>query len=412
MQRPSEVFAPPVRTALTVVAVCFALNMLGRGMSDTYTVFLLPLQHAFGWSRSELTGVYSLYLLVSGFTSPLVGHVFDRFGPRWVYGAGLAFLATAFFAAGSLDRLWQFYVLVGMGVGVGAALTGMVPASGLLSRWFRARLSTAIGVVFSAVGAGAITLVPLSQWLVERCGWQVAYRALGGLLFVALPVVLLAVPWGRIAAGHPRHRIDVGDRSAQPGWTLRSAAATRIYWAMAQAFFCTATGMFVVIVQTVAFLIDVGFSPLAGASAFGFVGMLSVASVTGSGLLAERFGYRQTVSASFVGTATGIALLIAIAGTPSTALLVAYIVVFGLCQGVRGPIISSICTRYFAGSRVATIYGTIYAMNAVGAAFGSFMGGLLHDLTSGYRAGFAFALCFIALAAAPFWTVPTLREFR
>jgi MFS family permease len=129
-------------------------------------------------------------------------------------------------------------------------------------------------------------------------------------------------------------------------------------------------------------------------------------------VLSERFGYRQTVTASFAGTGTGIGLLIILSQAPSTLLLIAYVAVFGLCQGVRGPIISSVCTRHFAGPRVATIYGTIYAMNALGAAFGSLAGGVLHDLTGGYRTGFVFALCFIALAAAPFWTVPALRNFR
>jgi MFS family permease len=85
---------------------------------------------------------------------------------------------------------------------------------------------------------------------------------------------------------------------------------------------------------------------------------------------------------------------------------------FGLCMGVRGPLVSSVCAKYFAGANVATIYGTIYATNALGAAFGSYLGGLLHDLTGGYRAGLTLALVFIAAAATPFWTVPALRNFR
>jgi MFS family permease len=395
-----------------VLATCFALNTFGRGISDTYTVFLLPIEREFGWSRSQLTSVYSLYLLVSGFAAPLVGMVFDRLGPRWVYGAGAVFLGSAFFLSGGISQLWEFYLLIGVFVGVGVGLTGMVPASALLSRWYRARLSTAIGIVFSAVGIGAITLVPLAQWLVDRHGWQFAYHVLGAGLIGLVPVVLFVIPWHRFAAGHPAHRVDTKEKAAAGGWTLRTAARTRIYWAMAQAFFCTAAGMYVIIVQTVAFLIDVGFSPLAAASAFGFVGMLSVVSVTSSGMLSDRFGTRQTVSASYVGTATGIVILIALAGGASATLLTAYVLVFGLCQGVRGPIISSVCTKYFAGPRVATIYGTIFASNALGAAFGSLMGGVLHDLTNGYRVGFAFALCLIALAAAPFWTVPALRNFR
>ena len=46
--------------------------MLGRGMGDTYAVFLVPLEREFGWTRSQVTGVYSVYLLVNGFTAPLV----------------------------------------------------------------------------------------------------------------------------------------------------------------------------------------------------------------------------------------------------------------------------------------------------------------------------------------------------
>ena len=104
--------------------------------------------------------------------------------------------------------------------------------------------------------------------------------------------------------------------------------------------------------------------------------------MSGSGFTSDRFGYRQTVTASFAGTATGVLLLLAMSYAPSMSLLVAFVLVFGLCMGVRGPIVSSIATRRFAGPRVATIYGTIYATNAV------------------------------ALAAAPFWAVRVLRDFR
>jgi hypothetical protein len=40
------------------------------------------------------------------------------------------------------------------------------------------------------------------------------------------------------------------------------------------------------------------------------------------------------------------------------------------------------------------------------------MGGLLHDLTGGYRVGLVVAMAFVALASTPFWTVPALRNFR
>src|SRR5712671_1322937 len=87
--------------------------MFGRGLGDTYVVFLLPLEREFGWSRSQLTSVYSIYLLVHGFTSPLVGMLFDRLGPRWVYATGMACVGAAFLLAGELVSLWQFYLFIG-----------------------------------------------------------------------------------------------------------------------------------------------------------------------------------------------------------------------------------------------------------------------------------------------------------
>jgi MFS family permease len=386
--------------------------MFGRGLGDTYAVFLVPLEREFGWTRSELTSVYSIYLLVNGFTAPLVGMVFDRLGPRWVYGAGMASLGTAFFFAGSLSSLWQFYLFIGVLVGLGVSLNGMVPGSALLSRWYRERLSTAIGIAFSAIGVGTIVFVPLAQYLIGEYEWRQAYRILGAGLLLAMPLVVLGLPWRRFAAGDPALRHDAQRKRAGEGWTPRAALRTPMFWALAAVFFFTAMAMFSVVVQLVAFFIDAGFSALTAASAYGLLGLLSAVSVMSSGFLSDRFGTLRTVTTSFFGTAAGMAILLVMTAAPSGVLLALFVALFGLCMGTRGPIVSSISARYFAGPHVATIYGGIYAANALGAAFGSFMGGVLHDLTGGYRVGLFAALCFIALAAAPFWTVPALRNFR
>ena len=386
--------------------------MFGRGLGDTYAVFLLPLEHEFGWSRSELTSVYSIYLLTHGITSPLIGYFFDRLGPRWVYGLGMACLGCAFFLAGYLQSLWQFYLLVGGLVGLGVSLNGMVAGSALLSRWYRARLSTAIGIAFSATGFGTIVFVPLTQHLVAEYGWRGAYRDLGILVLALVPAVVLLLPWKRFGAGHPEHHRAGRSRPGEQGWTLRSALRSDVFRGLSQAFFCTASAMFSILVQMVAFLVDAGFSPIAAATAYGAIGLMSAASVMGSGFTSDRFGYLRTVTVTFIGTASGMLILLLLTFFPSTFLLVLFVPVFGLCMGVRGPIISSISARHFAGPQVATIYGSIYAMNALGAAFGSLLGGLLHDLTGGYRVGLLVSLCFLALASSPFWTVPTLRNFR
>ena len=403
---------PQNRTAVAVLATVFLFNLLGRGSGETYAVFLLPLEREFGWGRSQLTSVFSMYLLVGAFIAPVAGTLFDRFGPRLTYSGGLLCLSAAFFLASSLGNLWEFYLFVGVMIGVGVGLVGMVPASALLTRWYRVRLSTAIGIAFSAAGMGGLVFVPLSQWLIGQFEWRATYQILATVLLLGVPVAAFLVPWKTFVLGLQDSVSAREARAAGQGWTVPAALRSRMYWALVQVFFFTATAMFTVLVQAVVYLIDLGFSPIVAASAYGVIGMLSVVSVSLSGLLSERYGFRQVVSISFVGTAVGVLLLLALSYGAAGWLLALFVVVFGLCMGVRGPIVSAIATRKFAGPKVATIYGLIYAANAIGAAFGSLMGGVLHDLTGGYRAGFVLSLAAVAFAVAPFWLVKELRNFR
>jgi MFS family permease len=84
----------------------------------------------------------------------------------------------------------------------------MVPGSALLSRWYRDKLSTAIGIAFSAVGVGTIVFVPLAQYLIVNHDWRTAYRLMGGVLLALAPLDMLLVPWQRFAAGHPEHHAE------------------------------------------------------------------------------------------------------------------------------------------------------------------------------------------------------------
>ena len=395
-----------------MLALCLLLNLVGRGTADTYVVFLLPLERDLGWSRSEMTSVYSVYLLVNGLTAPLIGLMFDRVGPRVVYGLGMAGLAMAYLLASRIESLWHFYATVGAITGFAVAALGMVPSSSLLARWFRDRLSTAISIAFAGLGLGALLIVPATQSLLSQHGWRETYQILGIILLLAVPVVLI-MPWKTIVAGHPEYR---GERkrgsSAARDWTLRDAARTLNFWSLAWIFFFTSVGMFSVTVQTVVYLVEQGFSAILAATVFGAASMASVFGIVTTGALADRYGPRRTVTATYAGSIAGIIVLFIVSWQARTEWLVLYVIVFGLCQGARGPIISSITTRLFAGRQVATIYGVIYACNAFGAGLGALMAGVMHDLTASYRPGFVFAVACLLVAVLPFWRVPDLRDFR
>jgi len=403
---------PHTRTALTILGICMVLNLIGRGTADTYVVFLRPLEQDLGWTRSQTTSVYSIYLLVNGLSSPIVGMLFDRWGPRALYTCGMTALAGAYLLAPQVHTLWQFYLTVGAMTGIASAALGMVPSSSLISRWFRERLSTAISAAFAGLGLGALFIVPGVQYLLQTHGWRDSYQIMGGVLLALVPLVFFA-PWKRYAQGHPEY-LQLKKTSSVEGrdWTVAAAMKTRTFWGLIWVFFFTAAGMFTIMVQTVVYLVDQGFSPIVAATAFGFSSMLSVFGVLGTGAIADRIGPRRSVSLTFIGSITGVSILLLLSWFPLQGLLYAFVLIFGICQGARGPIVSSISTRLFAGNHLAGIYGLIFASNAVGAGLGSLMAGLLHDLSGSYRPSFVFSVCALFIAGLPFWRVPELRDFR
>src|ERR1700737_1594839 len=219
----------PARVALGVLALCFALSVLGRGLGESFTVFLKPISENFGWDRAQVVSVYSLSALASGLAAPLVGKLFDRSGPRAVYSLGLMLLGGAFLVAAHAHQLWQFQFSLGLCVGIGIAFIGNVPNSILLGRWFGPRLPTAMAVVYSAMGGGVLVLLPASQLLIEHLGWRGAYQ-LFGVIAVCLLIPVVLLPWGRLAAGAP-HVVKKSDPGfAGEGWTLVSAMRHHAFW--------------------------------------------------------------------------------------------------------------------------------------------------------------------------------------
>jgi len=153
--------------------------MLGRGIADSFMVFVLPLSEEFGWTRARVSSVYSAFLVVTGLAAPLTGLMIDRWGPRVVYPLGMLLLASASLVSANLSTLWQFQLCIGLAAGLGVSMLGMVPASILISRWFRDRMSTAMGVAYAGFGMGTIVMVPLAQRSIELQGWRDTYTTMG-----------------------------------------------------------------------------------------------------------------------------------------------------------------------------------------------------------------------------------------
>ncbi|QWG11232.1 MFS transporter [Bradyrhizobium sediminis] len=399
----------PARVALNVLALCFALSVLGRGLGESFTVFLKPISEDFGWDRAQVVSVYSLTWLAGGLTAPLVGRLFDRSGPRMVYSLGLLLLGAAFLIASHAQHLWQVQLSVGLSVGLGIALIGNVPNSILLGRWFGPRLPTAMAILYSATGAGILMLLPASQVLIDRIGWRDAYQ-LFGIVALCLLLPLLVLPWRLFATGSP-HIVKKADAGfVDNGWTLGSAIRHHAFWALFCTFFFTAVAMYAITAQIVAYLIDAGFPPLQAATAWGFSGILTLFGMLGISTLDGIVGRRPSVLFSYGVSIIGIILLWLIQYYPNYWLLTGFVISFGSMIGSRGPLITATALNIFRGERVGTIYGTISIGSGLGSGLGSWSGGLIHDWTQSYDWLIVFALVNVILGLIPFLVVPALRR--
>ena len=395
--------------ALGVLATGFALSVLGRGLGESFTVFLKPIAQSFGWDRAEVVSLYSLAALCGGLASPVIGRLFDRSGPRLVYSLGLVLLGGAFLAASYATQLWQFQLTIGVAVGLGIACIGNVPNTILLGRWFGPRLPTAMAIVYSATGAGVLLMLPLAQILIDKLDWRGAYQAMGWtVLAVLLPLSLM--PWRMFGAGSAHLPQPAAADIADAGWTLRSAMRHHAFWALFGTFFFTAIGMFALSAQVVAYLIDVGFPPLQAATAWGFSGVALFVGMLTISWLDGVIGRRRSVLCSYGLSIIGIVMLWALQFYPNVILLTGFVVAFGSMIGSRGPLLSATAMKLFRGQHVGTIYGSITIGSGLGSAFGSWFGGVLHDWTGSYNPMIAFALVSVIIGMIPFLVVPALRK--
>jgi MFS family permease len=392
----------------SLVALCFAVGVASRSISDSFVVFVPSLQDAFAASRSSVTVVYSFALLVGGTGAAVAGWIVDRFGLRALTVIGMSAAAIATASASQATHLWQLYLGLGVVMGfAGASLSGVLSSS-VLGRWFPAhRLGVALAVAWSASGVGAIVILPLAEHIIATAGWRHAYFVFACISAAFIPL-LLVLPWRRITAGAPT--LARAKTSANTGMTVRQAVRDWPFWALTFSFGFTSLGIFAIVPQAMIYLLERGMEGAYAARALAVAGMLTPLGMVGFSWLSDRGGRKLAAILAYACSIVGVGMLALVRGPHDDLWLWLYVLLFGGSQGSRGPMISTLATLRYHGANFGRIYGLISIGMGVGGFVGAWIGGLLHDLTGGYAAVMIFSVCALALAATSLGAEAGARE--
>ena len=391
-----------------LVALCFALGVASRSISDTFVVFVPALQGAFEANRGSVTLIYSFALLVGGTAAPIAGWIADRFGLRTLTVVGMSAAALATAGASQAAHLWHLYVCLGVVMGfAGASLSGVLSSS-LLGRWFPAnRLGVALGVAWSAAGVGAMATFPVAQHLIVTDGWRHAYLVFAVVSAVFVPL-LLFLPWRRIERGAPG--LAPLRAAAGPGPTVREAVREWPFWALTLSFGLTSIGIFSLMPQAMVYLLERGIDGAYAARALAVAGFLVPLGMVGFSWLADRGGRRLAALLAYASSIAGVGALALVRGPDDDLWLWLYVLLFGGSMGSRGPMISTLATLRYRGAHFGRIYGLISIGMGLGGFLGAWIGGVLHDLTGGYAAIMVLSVAALALAAASLGSEAGARE--
>jgi len=244
-----------------------------------FSVFLQPMEAETGWSRGELTGAYSVGLLVMGFMAYPVGTWVDKHGARALMTIGSILASLLMIIWSRITDLTSFYV-VWIALGVCASLVLYDTAFAVVAKWFYAKRTTALAIITFAAGLASTIFVPFSDFLLNLVGWRDAVFLLGILL-----AITTIIPHALILRRSPD---DLGflpdggiknptvEAPTLQGNTLSEAVRNRFFWILILTFSLSYLSSSAIRVHFIPILTNIGVNASIAAIASGSIGIMQV----------------------------------------------------------------------------------------------------------------------------------------
>jgi MFS family permease len=332
---PTEVRPSDPRHGWTIVAVLSITETVSWGiLYYSFAVFLPSMQRSLGWSKTELTGAFSIALAVSALAAFPVGRWLDRHSPRSLMTVGSAAAALLLVAWSQVHDLLVFY-LVWIGIGLAMACVLYEAAFTVVTKWFRERRRQALTAMTLVGGFASFIFSPLSNWLIDQQGWRSALVTLAVILAAAtvpLHGFFLRAEPSRGGAATPT-AVPGGAPTAcpEPAAALATAIRSSAFWFLTTAFVLSSFAISAVAVHLIPYLLESGRSATFAAAAAGLVGVMQVPGRIAFAAAARVLPRQHEAPAVFLLQGAGLAVLAATTSVPG---VIVAVCVVGMGNGM------------------------------------------------------------------------------
>ena len=356
---------------------------LALGSLYAWSVFVLPLEREFGWTRAQTSWVFTIAIVTFAVTFIFAGRMQDVRGPRLCAFLGAVLVSLGFFLASfttSLAYLYLIFAVVGAGNGFGYA-TPMPVAS----KWFPDKRGLVVGLMVGGYGAGSAIIGPVASSLIQSMGWRPTFRLLGGVFFVMgmIGTWLLTNP-------------PVGYRPS--GWTPPATAAARRDFSTAEmlrtpqfyglwlAYCLGATAGLMTISQLVPFARSAGLGPAAATFAITVGAFGNAGGRILSGWLSDMMGRLTTLRVMVLASAVAMPALFI--WRQEVLLFYILVAVVYWCYGTQLSVFASATADLYGTRNLGLNYGVLFTAWGAAGILGPMIAARVYDASGGYRYAF------------------------
>ena len=393
------------------VTVTFFTLMASAGYRSAPSVLIVPLEDAFGWSRSQISLAVSINVLLFGLVAPFAAALMERFTVRKVVMSALLLVSVSATSTIFMNQPWHLWAFWGVGVGVGAGSMALVFAATVANRWFVARKGIVVGALTAATASGQLVFLPLLSHFALSYGWKSVSLTVGGAAALIVPFIFFflkekpedigVTPYGAPEDWQPAPKSDLSAARIAIDTIVR-ASRSRDFWILWGTFFvCGLSTNGLIGTHFIPAAHDHGMIETVAASLLALVGVFDVIGTIFSGWLTDRIDPRRLLFFYYGLRGLSLFLLPSILFSTMHPSTLVFVIFYGLDWVATVPPTLMLCRIVLGNQRSAVVYGWVFVGHQVGASVAAIGAALLRVKLGDYALAFYISatMCLVAALA-------------